>query len=267
MSKQSETGHNKNVANLATLIKYVSTLEKYEPTRQQAKIIVLQALHDASAAHVKSIGDLETEYNNAVKAQVIAFKPLSVLVTRLVNSFKAIVDDPIQADRAISLGKLITTSGSGGAKGGTKNTDTNTPANPETDEPKTGGTKNTEKDDAEQNNDHHISTSRRSYDNRVDNFGKLIGVLQASSYAPNEADLQLSFIMPLRDNLLAITEAVDLPDQALGNARIARDKTMYQTENGIIDSVNYVKAYMKSVFTATGPELKTINQLKFVRNA
>jgi len=51
----------------------------------------------------------------------------------------------------------------------------------------------------------------------------------------------------------------------LSNARIERDKVLYKPETGLVDIVDDVKKYVKSLFGASTPQYKQISGLKFTR--
>ena len=51
----------------------------------------------------------------------------------------------------------------------------------------------------------------------------------------------------------------------LSNARIERDKVLYKPETGLVDIVDDVKKYVKSLFGVSTPQYKQISGLKFTR--
>src|ERR1700712_5686537 len=90
----SETGHAKNVANLQTMITYVQSLDgEYQPNKASLKIDALTALHATASKNLDDCASAKPLYSAAVDAQEAFFKPVDKLVTRVVNAFKASVDD------------------------------------------------------------------------------------------------------------------------------------------------------------------------------
>ncbi len=103
-----------------------------------------------------------------------------------------------------------------------------------------------------------------SFDNRLDNFDKLIQLLDSSPlYTPNETDLQLTTIKTYYDTLNAKNAAVKTAIIPLSNARISRDEIMYKAGASMVDIALDVKTYIKSVFGATSPQYKQVSKLAF----
>jgi|GEM_PF-3254365 len=109
-----------------------------------------------------------------------------------------------------------------------------------------------------------ISASQMSYDNRLDNFDKLIKLLTSITlYAPNEADLKVTVLTTLYNDLKAKNTAVINAATPLSNVRIARNDVLYKDITGMVSIANDVKAYIKSLFGATSPQYNQISSLKY----
>ena len=109
-----------------------------------------------------------------------------------------------------------------------------------------------------------ISTSQMSYDNRLDNFDKLIKLLASVSlYAPNEAELKVTALTTLYNDLKAKNAAVIATSIPLSNARIARNDVLYKPNTGLVDIALDTKTYIKSLFGASSPQFKQISKLAF----
>ena len=142
MASTSKTGHTKNVSNLKTLNVYPgSPGAQYNPTKNAIVLARLQALHTNAGKALAGIRNAFPTFAAAVDEQEALFKPLNKLVSRVVRAYRAAVDNPAEAETAISLQKKINGKG--------KKT------NPRQ-EPKEG--------------EDPISTSQLSYDNRQANF-------------------------------------------------------------------------------------------------
>lgn len=88
-----------------------------------------------------------------------------------------------------------------------------------------------------------------SYDNRIDNFDKLIKLLAAQpEYAPNEAELSVSSLEALHTNFIALNSAAVNSYTVLSNSRINRNNILYAPLTGLTDIAAGVKKYVKSVF-------------------
>jgi hypothetical protein len=109
-----------------------------------------------------------------------------------------------------------------------------------------------------------ISASQLSYDNRLDNFDKLIKLLASEAeYSPNEADITIEALTSLYNDLYAKNTAVISATVPLNNARISRGQFLYAPLTGVVDISVDVKMYIKSVFGATSPQYKAISGLLF----
>ena len=103
-----------------------------------------------------------------------------------------------------------------------------------------------------------------SYDNRLDNFDKLIKLLSSvEQYAPNEADLKVASLTALYTDLMTKNYAVISATTPLSNARILRDDLLYKDGTGLVDIASDVKAYIKSVYGASSPQFKQVSKLGF----
>ena len=234
MASTSERGHAKNVANLNTLITYLTSLEaKYNPTKEAINVANLQTLYNDCSTAMGNIKIVLPPYSTAVDKQELAFKPLSKLTTKILNSYATVVEDKAQLQTAISLKNKITGSGIKPKK----------PANPDEDT---------------------VSQSRLSYDNRVDNLLALIKVLENdSSYKPNEPELQIASLTTYANDLKTKTEAVDTELAKVLIAKEQRNLLLYSSKTGLLDRVKDIKTYIISVYGTNSPQIRYINKLKF----
>jgi len=111
----------------------------------------------------------------------------------------------------------------------------------------------------------NISASQQSYDQLIEHFTKLIELLKTpdANYAPNETDLKIATLTAQLAALQAASTNVSTAYTAVSNARLARNKTLYNDKTGLYDITLDVKIYVKSLFGATAPEYKQISKIKF----
>jgi hypothetical protein len=103
-----------------------------------------------------------------------------------------------------------------------------------------------------------------SYDNRLDNFDKLVKLLTSVElYTPNEADLKVESLSKLYADLMAKNSAVIAAATPLSNARIERNKILYQFDAGLVDVALDAKVYVKSIFGPSSAQYKQISKLAF----
>ena len=245
MASTSETGHAKNVTNLESLITSIIALgTTYNPSRDSIKLTALQTLLNASKESLNTVNIAQAAYSNAVAARKVAFEPFSKLITRVMNSLKAsgASTQVVQSARTI-VRKLQ------GRRASAKITEEEKKAL-----------------EAEGKEVNQISASQMSFDNRIENFDRLIMLLSSIPlYNPNEAELKVETLKALHNQLKEKNTEVILPIVQLSNSRIARNKILYSENTGLVDVDLDSKTYIKSIFGATSPQYKQISKLRFIR--
>ena len=245
MTNTSETGHAKNVTNLESLITSIVALEtSYNPSRDSIKLPALQALLTASTESLNAVNIAQAAYSNAVAARKVAFEPFSKLITRVMNSLKAsgASTQVVQSARTI-VRKLQ------GRRASAKITEEEKKAL-----------------EAEGKEVNQISASQMSFDNRIENFDRLIMLLSSIPlYNPNEAELKVETLKTLHNQLKEKNTEVILPIVQLSNSRMNRNKILYNENTGLVDVALDSKTYIKSIFGATSPQYKQISKLRFIR--
>lgn len=243
MSTTVETGHAKTVANFEKLITNVTSFGRsYNPSRENLKLEALNTQHAAAKAVIEGVNATEPVFKNAKSARDIAFAPFNKLLTRISNALKASAT-AVEVDESASylFRKLK------GQRATPKKTD---------DEKKAA--------EAEGKKTVEISSSQMGFDNRLDNFDKLVKLLASvPEYIPNETELKVDSLTTLYNDLFAKNKAVTTALASLNSARIHRDQVLYTPLTGVVDISVDVKNYIKSVFGATSPQYKEISGLKF----
>ncbi|MBN2521567.1 MAG: hypothetical protein JXB17_13730 [Bacteroidales bacterium] len=190
-------------------------------------------------------------YNTAIAAREAAFKPLSQLITRVMNSLKASNTGSEIVDKAVTLVRKLQ-----GRRATTKLTEEEKQEliaqGKEVNEPLARRSQ--------------ISSSQLSFDNRIDNLDKLINLLGSiPEYKPNETDLQVVSLKSLLKDLKTKNDAANEAAIPLSNARIARNNILYNNGSGLVDIALNVKAYVKSLFGVKSPQYRQISGLEFKR--
>lgn len=239
MPSTSEVGHAKNVANLQDLTSFITGYGAvYNPAKTALKLATLNTLYTTANTKLADVINKNTPYNNALNDRILAFSTLESLATRVVGALEATdaVPDKIKDAKGV-LRKL---------RGQRATTAVLTPVDPETPAPIS------------------ISSSQQSYDQKIQQFTTLISILQSEpTYTPNETDLKIPALNTFLANLVTKNNAVATAYTAVSNARIARDKTLYTPDTGLVDIALDVKKYIKSVFGASSPEFAQVKGLVF----
>ena len=245
MAHKNETGIPGNVANFDKLIAFVLGYgSDFQPTKGSIKINALQLVASNIKGALSTVNLVLPPHTNAVAARDVAFEPLSKLVTRLMNAVQA-TDAPKQVvDSAKSLGRKLH-----GKRATPKKTD---------EEKKMLL--------AEGKVVNEVSSSQMGFDDKLENLDKLINLLASIPfYDPNEADLKISALTAMYNDLKNKNAAVVAAKVPLSRARILRDAILYEDKTGLCDVASDVKAYVKSLYGATSRQYKQISKLKFTK--
>lgn len=243
MKSSGESGHAINVANLDLILAEVASYgAAYNPTKASLTLPALTALSTASRNLFQAVSSSESAVSLAKVAREAAFTSLSPLVTKVISALKA-TDTTQQVDEtARTLVRKIQ------------------------------GKRATPRKSAEEKQVAaeagkeivEISSSRMSFESRIENFDKLIQLLTAvPQYGPNEEELKISSLAALSADLKAKNSAVVTAEVALGNARIARNQLLYQPVSGVVDLALDAKNYVKSLFGTSSPQYKKLGSIRF----
>lgn len=238
MASTSEVGHAKNVANFQDLIAFVTGYgPTYNPTKTALKLATLNTLLAASQTKLTDVVTKNTAYNNAVNERLEAFSNLKSLSTRLINALETTDATPQKIKDAKGFNRKMQ---------GKKAASTAKPADPNTPAPNT------------------ISASQQSYDQQIQHLAGIISVLQSEpSYTPNETDLKIATLSTKQADLITKNNAVSTTYTGVSNSRIARDKTLYNLDTGLVVTATEVKKYIKAVFGASSPEFAQVKGIEF----
>ncbi|MFO7657466.1 MAG: hypothetical protein R6W78_10390 [Bacteroidales bacterium] len=243
MASNYESGHAKNVANLGKLISSCSGYgEAYNPGNASLTISSLNTLLENAENSVNAVNAAIPGQKNAIAARRVAFNKMSDIASRIVNALKSSGVNDLTLDNASSLLRKIR-----GRRSSALHTEEEKKALA-----------------AEGKETKQVSASQTSFDNRLDNFDKLIKLaVSVPQYTPNEAELSSqgleAFLSDLKTKNAAVVEATT----SLNNSRMARNGLLYSKGSGLVDTAMAVKAYVKSAFGAGDPRYRQISKLSF----
>ena len=243
MSSTIETGHAKNVANFSNLCSICTGYATaYNPSKSTLSLGALNTMYSESQKTLTLVHSAFSVHKNAMADREVAFKSFSKFVTRIMNALKASDSTPEIDEKAASFASKLQ-----GKRVSTKLTEEEKQAL------------------AKEGIEHkEISSSQLSFDNRIDNFGKLITFLETvPAYNPNEADLKVTALKDHLQDLKNKNAAVIEAHTALSNARISRNAVLYKVNTGLVDVALDVKSYVKSVFGAGAPQYRQVSGLEF----
>lgn len=255
MASQSETGHQKNLANLKLLHDLLTQLgATYNPTNNLLTVASVDTLIQQCQADYDTWADKLTIYKDKSNAREIAFAPVSKLVTSInasvqqlnepkqtFNDIQSFVSKIHGADKKI---KATETTGTAAVRQSDPSLNPPTPTPLPVDP---------------------ISTAQLSYDSLVKNFDLLIKRLQTiTTYTPNETELQIATLQTQFTNLNTVNIEAGSATNSLNLARNQRNLTFYAPQTGLYDITLKIKKYLKSN-KATQDVYSQVTKLKFVK--
>ena len=238
MASTTETGHAKNIANLKKLNEINGGFgATYNPSNGlliQATMVGQWTNSDGLQGAVNTQRGVFEPFQNA---RVTEFEPVKKLVRRVRSAAKVCgAEDGFYIDVNKWVVKIL---------GERISAATPTPEDP-------SGT----------------SASQQSYDNTVNNFGSLVGILAGEPlYAPNEADLQVASLTLKHTKLDTTNNKVKQNVVPFNNAVIARNKALYKETIGLCDVGQASKNYVRSVYGFSSAEFKLVSGIKFTKLA
>jgi hypothetical protein len=243
MASKSETGHAVNAANFSRIIQYCVTMgADYTPPDSAISVANLQIAETAIKESLANYNVKAAPWVKAVNNRELAIEPLNKLLTKVKNlvyacdvsqqfkdDVKSIVKE-IQGVRAKA--KIVTEPGDNKA-------------------PTDASVKN-------------ISAAQTGYDNRVQNFDRLIQLLKIEAgYVPVENELRVTTLSDMFDDLNDKNAKVAQYLPPLENARNTRNKAMYGKFKAGNELASKVKSYMKAKFGGNSAEYHDVAKWEY----
>jgi len=239
----SEKGHAKNLENFKRLQSAaVSWGIKYAPTNPAAKLPNLDAIIVNAGDATDAVRTSFLPRKQVISERADAFEPLDKLIRRSMNMLASSGAEQSVIEDARTFARKIYGERSNPA-----------PAdNPET---------------AIDESAASHSASQQSYTQKIEHLENYLGVIALEPlYAPNEADLKLTALQAVLNDLKAKNDAAIAADTSYDNALDNRDAVFYADKTGLVDVAKAVKQYVKAAFGADGAEYSQIKDLEFKKN-
>lgn len=233
----SETGHAKNVGNFLTLGAYVKGYGAiYNPSKKVLEHPNLLLIHGAAKQALKNVIEAKTPYERVINERADAFADVPEYATQLINA----LESSDASERTIDDAKAYLR--------------------------KIRGERASRKKVAKEGEPVPVthSVSQTSYDQVIQHMEGIESILiNEVSYAPNEEELKLVAVKAKIERLNSSNDAVAAVEEAVSNARLQRDKILYNNEDALTKVAAGVKKYVKSVFKAKSAEFKQISSIPF----
>jgi hypothetical protein len=240
MASMSETGHAKNVANFKELITVVRSFEgQYQPIAEVLQINALEKQAANAGEVLSKLKELETLSKQATATLQEEFKTLSTFSSQLMGVLISSGAKTSSVEEAKAVQKRI--AGTNSRKKRTEMKDSFL-----------GETKD------------FRSTSRQSYDSRLDDFEKLISILQnIPEYRPKEDLFQVVTLQSKAKNMKNAIQENDSRDIARKQVMHERNALLYTPESGVVAIASKIKAYIKGVFGGVkSTQYKSVSKIK-----
>ena len=250
MSTYIESGHAKNTANFDHLIALLVTYgTNYTPSNPSLAITNLQTVLTNAQTALTTVKNEYNGWKNATNSREIAFEPLKGLSTRLLNTLMSVGanEQTIKDYKTLNAkvqGSKLTKADSGIVADPSEDNANKT----------TLPVKKT------------VSVSQQSFDNLIEHYDKIIKLLASvPAYNPTEVALKVATLQTMLANLKTVNTAAYTSAAKVSNARIARNKILYENPDALIVLAKAVKAYIKGKFGATSAEYGQVSSIKFVK--
>jgi hypothetical protein len=250
MSTYIESGHAKNTANFDHLIALLLTYStNYTPSTANLAITNLQTVLTNAQGALTTVKNEYNGWKNATNSREIAFEPLKGLSTRLLNTLMSVGanEQTIKDYKTLNAkvqGSKLTKADSGIVADPSEDNANKT----------TLPVKKT------------VSVSQQSFDNLIEHYDKIIKLLASvPAYNPTETALKVATLQTTLANLKTLNTAAYTSAAKVSNARIARNKILYENPDALIVLAKAVKAYIKGKFGASSPEYGQVSSIKFTK--
>jgi aspartokinase len=235
-----ESGHNKNVANLETVIIILTSLgAEYAPTQALITLVALQGLLAQAQTVLADVDEAQANLTVKVDAAQAEFKDLAKYVRNIKNNAVVVLNDPAFTK---DLQTIVNKFSPPGRKTGL------------TDDP------NTPEDESRTSQ----SQSQQSRDNQIAYLADISALLKLrEDYVTPETAYTTEAIDNKIASLTAVNNAAKAAIAALGNKLDARNALLYDKTTGIKARVNLIKPYIALKFGKDSAVYQQINALEF----
>jgi hypothetical protein len=238
MSKVTETGNAVNIAHFEELISIATSLSTaYNPSKASLKLPQLNTLLNQAKLELATVATKNVAYNNLVNARINLYNQINGLSIRIISVFSTTDASAQTLEDAKAFRRKIA---------GRRAIKIVASADPNAEAP------------------HTISVAQLSYTNLAEHLYNLVEVIKTEpTYLPNETDLKVTALTSLVSNLKSANTNVAKAHIDLSNARISRNKVLYNANTGLTAIAADVKKYIQGIFGNTSQEYKMVSKLQF----
>ncbi len=238
--RNSDSGHNGNLTSFNLLITAVEGYSSvYNPSKKEFQAPNLRLKSAAAQQQITNHNKISGSCKVMIDKRAAVYDPLNSLVTSIFNYLKSTGGSKAAINEVGQVVRKLK-----GLRAGKKTI------------PAAQG--------EEQDEHKQISVSQLSFDDRLNNFDKLIYQLELiPDYLPNEAIFTLEDLRQYYMRMEAANKAVLKAKNELENAIIARNKEFYDKETGLIEIGKANKLYIKALYGPNSPEYRQVSGIAF----
>jgi len=248
MKSTSETGHAKNIGNGFEFVKIVGGYgADYNPGNPAITSAALTAKQSLCKKAYQDWADADAVYTPNEKTRKKKIAALDKLVRGVMNDYKSSGTDAANIAAAKEYADKITGDNIAKhsrdikAKAKKAGTTTSAPAA-----------------------DNSHSVAQLSFDNKILNFYKLIGVLKNDPvYKTNDARYKSTALLAKYTELDTVNEAVKAAWPTYNDSEVARDIQLYDEKTGLLALIQLSKSYINGLYSENKEKAKPAISLRF----
>jgi hypothetical protein len=249
MNTNSNTGHAKNMANLAVLTQVIETMgAAYNPSNSNLSLEALKARLLDSQNTLSEVNQKLNAWKLNTNLREIGFKKFDDLITRLQGALASSQVTPQTLNDFDALIKKVR----GGAKLSKADAGRVVPKEGEAPVEEEPGVSH--------------KLSKQSFDGKLEVFSQMILLLKSEQYyQPNEFDYSVEGLQSTYANLQMMNSLANQSMVELKAVRSERNTNFYGEGDSLLETVKQTKNYVKSLLGNKSQHYKTLKSIKFFR--
>lgn len=220
MARSSETGNAVNLGKFASTVSIVESLgDSFDPAHEIIKKDALQSFYQECQDAHKKATDTQVAYDRAVNTRKALFQPLKKIGTRILNAYIAAGAPTADVEDLRGVNRKLQGDNVRAAK------------DPGSDE----------------EGKRAYSAAQQGFVNLVDHLSVMTARCAGlPGYAPADADIEVSALQQLAQQLKTANTAVDTAAHAWRTAREERSRLFYDEDRGMVARSQLLRSYFKS---------------------
>jgi hypothetical protein len=214
---------------------------KYNPGHPTLQLNAMRALLAEAQSSLQDVSRKQSAYHRILNERSLAFDELDIVANRVIGTLEALQVPNATLEDARFFSRLIT-----GKRAKVR-------------QPIASADSEAESLTAQ-------SFSQLSYVAKASNFSKLVLMMQElPAYTCNEPELQVPALNEKAALLNQLNEDVNKAKVALYTARMFRNRILYRSGSGVVDTAKAARRYVKVVFGTRSAEATQLKDVRFTK--